>query len=117
MGGYRRINQTAQERLGYPTQKPEALLRRILEASASPGDVVLDPFCGCGTTISVAEQMGMTWVGIDVTHLAVGLIKHRLLDQFGASVASTYTVIGEPVSVPDAALLATEDPFQFQAWA
>jgi len=112
-----RINQTAQERLGYPTQKPEALLRRILDASANPGDVVLDPFCGCGTTISVAEQMGLSWIGIDITHLAIGLIKHRLQDQFGASVSSHYKVIGEPVSIPDANRLAIEDPFQFQAWA
>lgn len=111
------INSQAQERLGYPTQKPEALLHRIVSASASRGDTVLDPFCGCGTTISVAEQLGMAWIGIDVTHLSIGLIKHRMQDQFGPAIAKTYRVIGEPVSLPDAALLAAEEPFQFQAWA
>lgn len=111
------INSRAQERLHYPTQKPEALLRRILTTSANPGDTVLDPFCGCGTTISVAEQVGMAWIGIDITHLAIGLIKHRLQDQFGPAVTATYKVVGEPVSLPDAERLAREDPFQFQAWA
>jgi site-specific DNA-methyltransferase (adenine-specific) len=111
------VNSQAIERLGYPTQKPEALLRRIISASANRGDIVLDPFCGCGTTISVAQQLGMQWIGIDITHLAVGLIKHRLRDQFGDAVTATCKVIGEPVSVPDASQLADEDPFQFQAWA
>ncbi len=113
-----RINQAdKRERQGYPTQKPEALLQRILDASARPGQVILDPFCGCGTTISVAQQKGLEWIGIDVTHLAIGLIKHRLREQFGAAISSTYRVIGEPVSLPDAERLAAEDPFQFQAWA
>lgn len=111
------INSQAQERLHYPTQKPEALLHRILSASSNPGDTVLDPFCGCGTTISVAEQLGRAWIGIDITHLAIGLIKHRLQEQFGPAIAKTYRVIGEPVSLPDAARLAHDDPFQFQAWA
>jgi len=111
------INSRAQERLHYPTQKPEALLRRILTTSANPGDTFLDPFCGCGTAISVAEQVGLAWIGIDVTHLAIGLIKHRLQDQFGPAIATTYRVIGEPVSLPDAERLAGDDPFQFQAWA
>jgi len=111
------IQAHAAERLGYPTQKPEALLTRILSASAKSGDVVLDPFCGCGTTISVAQQLGMPWIGIDITHLAIGLIKHRLRDQFGEAIATTYRVIGEPVSIPDAERLAVDDPFQFQAWA
>lgn len=111
------INSQAGERLGYPTQKPEALLHRIISASSNPGDVVLDPFCGCGTTISVAEQLGRTWIGIDITHLSVGLIKHRLHDQFGPAITKTYRVVGEPTSLPDAEQLAAEDPFQFQAWA
>lgn len=111
------INSRAQERLHYPTQKPEALLRRILTTSANLGDTVLDPFCGCGTTISVAQQLGLAWIGIDVTHLAIGLIKHRLQEQFGPAITETYSVVGEPVSLPDAARLAAEDPFQFQAWA
>lgn len=111
------INSQAQERLGYPTQKPEALLDRIIEASSNPGDLVLDPFCGCGSTISAAQRLGRSWIGIDITHLAIGLIKHRLRDQFGDAIASTYDVIGEPVSLPDAERLAADDPFQFQAWA
>lgn len=103
------------ERLGYPTQKPEALLERIIKASSNEGDVVLDPFCGCGTTISVAEEQHRQWVGIDITHLAIGLIKHRLYNHYRDSVS--YEVIGEPVSLPDAEELAHEDPYQFQWWA
>jgi DNA modification methylase len=107
----------AAERLGYPTQKPEALLERIIKASSNEGDVVLDPFCGCGTAIAVAQKLNRRWVGIDITHLAVNLIKKRLRDHFGEAVQSTYEVIGEPVSVSDAAELAKQDPFQFQSWA
>ncbi|MGH9743306.1 MAG: DNA methyltransferase [Candidatus Acidiferrum sp.] len=111
------INSQAQERLGYPTQKPEALLERIIGAGSKEGDTVLDPFCGCGTAISVAQKMKRDWIGIDVTHLAIGLIKSRLRDAFGEEVAKSYRVIGEPVSVQDAAELAKEDPYQFQWWA
>jgi DNA modification methylase len=110
-----RINQVAAERLGYPTQKPEALLERIIAASSNQGDTVLDPFCGCGTTIAAAQKLGRRWVGIDVTNLAISLIRHRLADTFGA--AAEYEVIGEPVSRPDAAQLAHDDPSQFQWWA
>lgn len=105
------------ERLGYPTQKPIALLARILEASSRPGDLVLDPFCGCGTTVDAAQALGRRWVGIDITHLAIGLIKHRLVDRHGPEVAKTYRVVGEPTTAEDAAVLARDDPFQFQAWA
>jgi DNA modification methylase len=105
------------ERLGYPTQKPEALLDRIIKASSNDGDVVLDPFCGCGTAIATAQRLGRRWAGIDVTHVAIGLIKGRLLDAFGPAIISSYTVVGEPTTVEDAAQLAQEDPFQFQAWA
>lgn len=111
------INSQAQERLGYPTQKPEALLDRIISASSNPGEVVLDPFCGCGTTIASAQRLGRRWIGIDVTHLAVGLIKHRLVNQFGDAITQTYAVVGEPTTVDDAASLAKEDPYQFQFWA
>lgn len=103
------------ERLGYPTQKPLALLERIIGAASNPGDIVLDPFCGCGTTISAAQALGRRWVGIDITHLAIGLIKHRLRDSYGE--AAEFQVIGEPTTVEDAAVLAGEEPFQFQAWA
>jgi len=109
------INPLSKERLGFPTQKPEALLERIIKASSNEGDVVLDPFCGCGTTVAVAEHLNRRWIGIDVTHLAITLIKHRLAHPFGEE--RTYGVIGEPVSLPDAKALAEEDPYQFQWWA
>jgi DNA modification methylase len=111
------VQAQAAERLGYPTQKPLALMLRIIEASSRPNDVVLDPFCGSGTTIDAAQALGRRWIGIDVTHLAIGLIKHRLVDRYGPEVASTYRVVGEPTTVEDAAVLAHDDPFQFQAWA
>lgn len=111
------INSQAQERLGYPTQKPEALLERIISVGSNETDVVLDPFCGCGTAISVAQRMKRNWIGIDVTHIAIGLIKSRLRDAFGDAVAQTYRVIGEPVSLQDAQELAKEDPYQFQWWS
>ena len=109
------INSQAAERLGYPTQKPESLLERIIEASSDTGDVVLDPFCGCGTAVAVAERLGRRWIGIDVTFLATNLIKSRLLDAFGDTV--DYTVTGEPTTLEDAAGLALEDRDQFEAWA
>jgi site-specific DNA-methyltransferase (adenine-specific) len=109
------LNANDPERLGYPTQKPEALLERIIKASSKEGDVVIDPFCGCGTTIAVAQKLNREWIGIDITHLAITLIRHRLKDQFGDAVE--YRVIGEPVSLPDAESLAQQDPYQFQWWA
>jgi hypothetical protein len=105
------------ERLGYQTQKPQALLARIIETSCPPDGLVLDPFCGCGTAIDAAQALGRQWVGIDITHLAIGLIKYRLIDRYGPGIANTYRVVGEPTTVEDAAVLAEEDPFQFQAWA
>jgi DNA modification methylase len=107
----------AQERLGYPTQKPEALLERILRASSNEGDVVLDPFCGCGTTVQVAQKLNRRWIGIDITHLAIGLIKTRLDDAYGPDIRKTYEVIGEPTDVAGAAQLAEENKYQFQYWA
>ena len=105
-----------EERLGYPTQKPVALLERIIVASSNPGDVVLDPFCGCGTTIDAAAQhLSRAWIGIDVTHLAIGLIKVRLRDTYGDVVP--YAVVGEPTTAEDAAELAESNKYQFQAWA
>lgn len=109
------LNSQAAERLGYPTQKPEALLERIIQASSKEGDVVLDPFCGCGTAVATAHRLGRSWIGIDVTHLAIGLIRQRLQDSFGD--AAQYDVIGEPVTLDDARDLAASDKFQFQAWA
>jgi adenine specific DNA methylase Mod len=107
------INARASERLGYPTQKPEALLERIITASSNPGDVVLDPFCGCGTSVVAAEKLKRRWQGIDLTYLAISLIKSRLT----AMGSSDYTVLGEPTTADDAADLAAEDPYQFQWWA
>jgi len=112
-----RINQAAKERLGYPTQKPEALLLRIIQASSKEGDTILDPFCGCGTTIATAQRLKRHWAGIDITHLAIGLIKHRLRDAYGPSVEKTYKVIGEPTTADGARQLAAEDKYQFQWWA
>lgn len=110
------IGAQAAERMGYPTQKPVTLLERIINASSNPGDVVLDPFCGCGTAIAAAQQLGRRWIGIDITCLAITLIKHRLNDSFGDSGKQTYKVIGEPVSEVDAVTLAKDDPYQFQWW-
>jgi DNA modification methylase len=109
------INSQAQERLGYPTQKPEALLERIIAASSNEGDVVLDPFCGCGTAVAAAQKLSRRWIGIDITSLAISLIRHRLADAFGDQ--AKYEVVGEPVSLPDAVKLAHDDPYQFQWWA
>ncbi|MHB1957832.1 MAG: DNA-methyltransferase [Acidobacteriaceae bacterium] len=108
------ISSQAQERLGYPTQKPEALLERILKASSNEGDLVLDPFCGCGTTVQVAQRLNRRWIGIDITHLAIGLIKKRLSDAFGEEIRATYEVIGEPTDVAGAAAQAEQDKYQFQ---
>ena len=108
------------ERLGYPTQKPEALLDRIISASSDEGDVVLDPFCGCGTAIAVAERLNRRWIGIDITHLAVSLMKYRLRDSFGSSL-KPYDVIGVPQDVASARALALESEHdgrhQFEYWA
>ena len=109
------LSHSGAERLGYPTQKPEALLERIIKASSNEDDVVLDSFCGCGTTIAAAQKLNRRWIGIDITHLAIALINGRLRDSFGTSVE--YNVIGEPVSNPDAQELAQQDPYQFQWWA
>ncbi len=109
------INMMAAERMGYPTQKPLALLERIINASSNPGDVVLDPFCGCGTAIAAAQKLGRNWIGIDITHLAIGLIKRRMEDTFGDSLK--YEVIGEPTTVEGARSLAEQDKYQFQWWA
>ncbi|NUO20260.1 restriction endonuclease [bacterium] len=111
------INSQAAERLGYPTQKPEALLERIIKASSNEGDVVLDPFCGCGTAVAVAQKLNRKWVGIDITHLAITLIKKRLRDSFGDEIEKQYKVIGEPVDLKGAIELAEQDKYQFQWWA
>ena len=112
----KRIGARAQERLGYPTQKPEALLERIINASSNEGDVVLDPFCGCGTAVAVAEKLKRGWIGIDITHLAISLIRHRLQDSLGDDL-KPYEVIGDPKDVGSAEALAKHDRYQFEWWA
>ena len=107
------INSQAAERLGYPTQKPEALLERIIRASSNEGDVVLDPFCGCGTAIAVSQRLNRQWLGIDITYAAIQTIKMRLAAFDGIK----YETRGEPVSLSDAQKLAQEDPYQFQWWS
>ena len=107
------IAPSAKERLGYPTQKPEPLLNDIINSSSREGDIVLDPFCGCGTAIAAAERLNRRWIGIDVTHLAVSLMKHRLHDTFGEQLSS-YDVVGVPQDVASARVLAAQDRYQFE---
>jgi DNA modification methylase len=111
------LNSQAAERLGYPTQKPLALLRRIIEASSNPGDVVLDPFCGCGTAIDAAQELGRTWIGIDLTHLSIALIKNRLFGRYGLHQRVDYAVQGEPRDIGSARALAENDREQFEYWS
>jgi DNA modification methylase len=106
--------ESGKEYLGYLTQKPRLLMERIVACSSNPGDVVLDPFCGCGTTIAAAQSLGRTWIGIDLTALAISLIRKRLRDQ-GATF--TVNVDGEPENIHEAAALAEHDRHQFQWWA
>lgn len=108
------IGSQAQERLGYATQKPEALLERIIKASSNEGDIVLDPFCGCGTAVVVAEKLKRKWIGIDITHLAIGLMKWRLKNLTPPAV---FKVVGEPEDLAGAIELAKNDKYQFQWWA
>ena len=107
------LSATAKERMGYPTQKPEALLERIIQASSNEGDVVLDPFCGCGTSIHASQKLNRNWIGIDITHLAIALIEKRMKDAFGINVL----VEGTPNSFESAQDLARRNKFQFEAWA
>lgn len=109
-----RINPVGKERLGYPTQKPLALMERIIEASSRPGDLVLDPFCGCGTTVHAAEKLGREWIGIDVTHHAITVIEDRLTAHFPHLRVS---VEGRPRDLDSARDLARRDKYQFQWWA
>lgn len=108
------INSRAIERIGYPTQKPVTLLERVLAASSNPGDMVLDPFCGCGTTIHAAQKLGRKWLGIDITHLAISLIERRLKDAFPGI---AFEVHGTPQDLDGARDLAQRDKYQFQWWA
>ena len=104
------------ERLGYPTQKPVALLERIIKASSPPDGLVLDPFCGCGTAVHAAEKLGRRWIGIDVSAFATGLVRQRILRNFKTLTTDDVLVRGVPVSVPDAEALAKRDKFEFEKW-
>ena len=108
------INAAADERLNYPTQKPEALLERIIEASSQPGDVVLDPFCGCGTAVAVAQRLKRRWIGIDIAGLALTVIEKRLVHRFGRAVRDTWTLSGVPQEPAALVRLAHENPYAFQ---
>lgn len=111
------INSQAQERIGYSTQKPLALLKRIIEASSNKGDVVLDPFCGCGTAIEQAEESERNWIGIDVTYLAIHVVERRLVKKFGPEIKNRYRLLGNPEDADDARALAARDWLEFQKWA
>ena len=115
------ISAHAKERLGYPTQKPLALMERIIRASSNEGDLVFDPFCGCGTTCAAAEKLKRRWIGIDITHLGISLQKHRLYDMFELKSGEDYAVIGEPTTEEGARELAqdsaNEGRYQFEWWA
>jgi len=108
------INSQAQERLGYPTQKPRVLLERIIAASSNPGDLILDPFCGCGTAVDAAEKLGRRWIGVDVTHVAIGMIEDRMRSGYPGI---QFETIGVPQDLEGALRLAADDKHQFQQWA
>ncbi len=111
------IGSSSLESLGYPTQKPLELLERIIQASSNENDVVLDPFCGCGTAVAAAQKLGRNWIGIDITHLAIALQKYRLKDSFGLVEKKDYEVKGEPEDLESAKRLAEDSRYQFQWWA
>jgi site-specific DNA-methyltransferase (adenine-specific) len=106
------------EFMGYPTQKPVVLLDRIISASSNEGDVVLDPFCGCGTAVHAAEKLKRQWIGIDITHLAVSLIEKRMKEAFPyLANKEAFEIIGTPQDLGAARDLAERDKHQFQLWA
>lgn len=113
----RPVGSHAKERLGYPTQKPIPLLRRIIEASSNKGDVILDPFCGCGTTIYAAQETGRFWIGCDIAILAIKLIREILGERYRLREDIEYEVAGIPASVEQAEELFKKDAFHFQTWA
>jgi DNA modification methylase len=111
------LGPTSPERLGYPTQKPVGLLSRIIEASCPPDGIVLDPFCGCGTAIDASVRLDRRWIGIDITFIAVDLIRNRLRLQHGNEIDETYEVLGVPADLAAAHSLFERDPFEFERWA
>lgn len=115
--GIQQLNRKAAERLGYPTQKPLALLERIIEASSRPGDVLLDPFCGCGTAVDAAQKLDRKWIGIDCASPAIRIIEKRLFDQHGAGIENEYELLGIPRDLGGAKSLFDRDHFEFERWA
>jgi DNA modification methylase len=115
------INSQASEKLGYPTQKPEALLERIIKASSNKGDIILDAYCGCGTTIAVAERLERNWIGIDITYQSISLMLKRLEDSFGKNVLDKIELNGIPKDLESAKALATKPDDrtrkEFEKWA
>ncbi|MGH8932836.1 MAG: DNA methyltransferase [Egibacteraceae bacterium] len=111
------INNRSREKLHYPTQKPEALLERLISVSSNEGDLILDPFCGCGTTVAVAQRLRRRWIGVDITYLAVDLITKRLINRYGEEVADTFDVRGIPRDLEGARALFKENSFDFERWA
>ncbi|MCG3193076.1 MAG: hypothetical protein DIJKHBIC_02325 [Thermoanaerobaculia bacterium] len=111
------LNPAAKERLDYPTQKPVALLERIINSVTLRGEIVLDPFCGCGTSVDAAQKLGRTWIGIDITALSIDVITRRLSDGYGADISRSYRLVGEPTTVQEAEALAKNNKYQFQFWA
>ncbi|MFM6475206.1 MAG: DNA-methyltransferase, partial [Dolichospermum sp.] len=101
-----KINNSSKERLGYPTQKPESLLERIIQASSNEGDVILDAYCGCGTTVAVSQRLNRQWIGIDITYQSISLILKRLEDTFGKAVLETINISGIPKDMKSAEALA-----------
>ncbi|MEV4122558.1 site-specific DNA-methyltransferase [Micromonospora sp. NPDC049645] len=110
------LNARTPERVGYPTQKPLALMARIIEATTRPGDLVLDPFAGSGTTIDAAQSLGRSWIGIDLDLLAIDLIDARLRSKYSESVRETYEILGTPKTLPDARELLFRSPLEFERW-
>lgn len=111
------VNSQARERIGYPTQKPQALLERIIATATNEGDTIFDPFCGCGTSIEAAQTLGRQWVGIDVTYLAIHVIEQRLTKAFGPEIKKEYSVLGQPKDADSANALAARDWLEFQKWS
>ena len=111
-----KLESVSAERLGYPTQKPMMLLERIIKASSKRGDLILDPFCGCGTAVHAAEGLGRRWVGIDISAFAVGLMRERILRNFKQLTTDDVLVRGVPVNITDAEDLARRDKFEFEKW-
>lgn len=115
--GFTNYSVSNSEYLGYPTQKPLGLLEKLIRVSSNEGDVVLDPFCGCGTAVDAAEALGRRWIGMDVSVLAINVIRARLEDMHGGNVMTDVEVTGIPTSPEAARMLFLRDPFEFERWA